>query len=159
MANVLTSLDHSPMHQLHRVAQCVTLLFEQQMSASAENLTLRQLTVLLAIEMTDGPSQVELTDLTSIDRSTLTAIMRRLLKKGWVRRARRDQDVRTYRSWLTSRGQQIVDAARPRLEALELALLDALKQDDRERFVRSLRNTVRTLSKAPGPEAVKTRMS
>ena len=79
-----TPLDRSIIHLLHRAGQCAGDIFAGEVSGG--DLTPRQYAVLLVISKNDGISQTGLVNETGIDRSTLADIMRRMQKKGMVKR-------------------------------------------------------------------------
>ncbi len=83
-----TKLETSATHLLHRAAQHATQLFDAQSEASKFDLTERQVSVLMALELNEGASQTRLVELTGIDRSTLADMVRRLIKKGLIERGR-----------------------------------------------------------------------
>lgn len=73
-------LARSPMHLLHRTHQAVGQLFVTGMQTN--DLTPRQLAVLVAVAENEGLSQTDLVERTGIDRSTLADVVKRLKGKG-----------------------------------------------------------------------------
>ena len=67
-------------------------------------LTPRQADLLTAIKRADVRSQVALTTATSMDRTTLSKVCRRLERKGLIRRRRLAEDTRTLAVTLTPEG-------------------------------------------------------
>jgi DNA-binding MarR family transcriptional regulator len=100
-------LARPPVHLLHRASQAVEEVFAA--SVNVENLTPRQLAVLVTISQAEGLSQTGIVDRTGIDRSTLADIVRRLQKKGLLQRRRTKEDARAYAVKLT---EEVRSAAR-----------------------------------------------
>lgn len=85
------------------------------------DMTPRQYDILDALEALPNASQTEIVEITSVDRSTLSDVVRRMVKKGWVQRHRDRSDARAYVVKLTGPGQ----------DALASAKVFAKKVDDR----------------------------
>lgn len=97
------------LHTLHRAEQLGTELFGEAIDI---DLTRQQAAILEAVRTASGESQTKLVEATGIDRSTLSSIVRRMLKKGLVKRVRTRNDARTYAVTLTSDGIDALKAAR-----------------------------------------------
>ena len=78
-------LDRSPIHLLHRASQCAADIFQAEIGR--DELTPRQLAVLMAVSQNEGASQTDLVQATGVDRSTMADLVRRLHRK--VAEARR----------------------------------------------------------------------
>lgn len=76
------------------------------------DMTARQFDVLSAIDAGETTSQTDLVGMTNVDRSTLSDIVRRVSKKGWVQRRRDTKDARAYIIKLTPEGKTALTAAR-----------------------------------------------
>jgi DNA-binding MarR family transcriptional regulator len=117
---------------LHRANQ---LAEERFTSAVGETqVTARQLQVLAAIDAMPGASQVDLTDTTSIDRSTMADMIRRLLLRKLVQRRRSKQDARAYTISLTNLGDAALANGAPVLDSIEQSLLAVLSVQQRAEF-------------------------
>jgi DNA-binding MarR family transcriptional regulator len=132
--------NESLMHLVHRASQ----IAEEQFAALAEKaelgtLTARQFIVLAAIGMSEGQSQVAVTDLTGIDRSTMTDIIGRLQSRGLVSRSRSRQDARSYEVILTAVGRKQLAAARAVAFKVDAQLLDAIPAGKQLEFASYLR--------------------
>ena len=149
--NIMTKnrLDRSPIHLLHRVEQYAGDVFHEEMNQAG--LTPRQYAVLLTVSQNEGLSQTSLVDKTGIDRSTLADIIRRMLKKGLLRRKRTKEDARAYAVRLTAKGKEALSSALP--AALSAAvkadkrILDALPKKEREEFLLALVNIMEAITK------------
>ncbi|MGQ0672378.1 MAG: MarR family winged helix-turn-helix transcriptional regulator [Hyphomicrobium sp.] len=124
-------------HLLHRASQAADLSLETAMREQA--LTPRQVTLLDEVGRTPGISQTNLVDRTGIDRSTLGSVIGRLVQRGLVSRVRSRSDCRAVELRLTSKGLQLLGAARPVVERIHLRLLASLPEAERDSFLAGLR--------------------
>ncbi len=92
-------------------------------------LTTTQYFVLAAIKPSEQPTMGELSARTYLDNSTLTPIVDRLERDGWIERVPDPNDRRAVRIALTSSGQARLPAARARGDAVEHAMRAALGDD------------------------------
>ena len=97
-------LDRSPVHLLHRASSGRRFVFA--MGVETNDLTARQLAVLLAVADNEGLSQTDLVERTGVDRSTLADIVKRLKGKGLLQRKRTKEDARAYAVKLTEEGRK-----------------------------------------------------
>jgi MarR family transcriptional regulator, temperature-dependent positive regulator of motility len=137
-------MDRSPLHLLHRASQ----LAEDEFLSRVAGTTPRQLAVLVAIDENEGASQQTLSERTGIDRSTLAAIVRRLLHRDLVRRRRTDRDGRTYAVKLTREGKRLLRQAEPMARNVDQRVLGALPAEQRVHFLAMLSVIVQTLGPA-----------
>jgi DNA-binding MarR family transcriptional regulator len=136
-------LDRSPIHLLHRASQAVQVVFAN--AVRTNDLTPRQLAVLVAVAQNEGQSQTDLVERTGIDRSTLADIVKRLKGKGLLQRKRTREDARTYAVKLTAEGQQVLRAAEPLARRVDERILDALPVKRREAFMAALASIIGSL--------------
>lgn len=115
------------------------------------DLTPRQFAILLTVSQNEGLSQTDLVLLTGIDRSTLADIVRRMLKKGLLQRRRTREDARAYAVKLTDDGVQTLAAARPKVEAVDARILNALTMEQQSTLVENLKKIAASLQ-GPGGE-------
>ena len=135
-ANGGFDLSESPSHLIRRCAQYFGDLYAQE--AGSSDLTKQQFTLLAELEHNDGVSQTALVDITGIDRSTLAEMVRRMLEKGLLSRERTEEDQRANAVAISQSGRKALRSARTASERAEKALLEALPQAERPRFVRLL---------------------
>src|SRR6185437_7966847 len=135
-ANGGFALSESPSHLLKRCAQFFGDLYAHE-SGSGE-LTKQQFTLLAALEHNEGVSQTALVEITSIDRSTLAEMVRRMLERGLLSRERTEEDARANSVAITQLGRKALKSARAASDRAERALLEALPAAERGRFVKSL---------------------
>ena len=134
-------LSRSPIHLLHRAVQVADDLFSKEV----EGITPSQLAVLIAIDETEGASQVALSAFTGIDRATITDIVVRLRGRKLVIRWRNGKDTRAYAVALTDEGRDILRAAEPLAKKVDKTLLQALPANRRDQFLATLRVVVEKL--------------
>ena len=71
-------------------------------------------------------SMSELSDLSSIDRTTLTRTMDRMEESGWAARLNDAQDARVTRLALTAAGERLFERLWPTVEHINLAAVEGL---------------------------------
>jgi MarR family transcriptional regulator, temperature-dependent positive regulator of motility len=143
--NAVGQLTRSPIHLLHRASQAVEVVFSSEVEV--ENLTPRQLAVLMTVAQNEGLSQTGIVDRTGIDRSTLADIVRRLHKKGLLQRRRTKEDARAYAVKLTEAGRRVLGTVEPLAKRVDHRILDALPAKQRDQFMRALASIVSTLER------------
>jgi MarR family transcriptional regulator, temperature-dependent positive regulator of motility len=144
MANV--SLERSPIHLLHRATQSADSVFDTKIGG---DLTTRQLAVLEAVAVHEGANQPILGQVTGIDRSTTTYLVKRLMRKGLLQRRRTTADTRAYAVNLTNEGRRALRKLGPAVKAVDKHVLASLPEARREPFLSSLRSVIATLGKSP----------
>jgi MarR family transcriptional regulator, temperature-dependent positive regulator of motility len=140
------SLARSPIHLLHRAHQVVGQIFVMGMQTN--DLTPRQLAVLVAVAENEGLSQTDLVERTGVDRSTLADIVKRLKEKGLLQRRRTKEDARAYAVKLTEDGRRVLRTAEPLAKRVDDRILDALPAKRREEFVGALASIVSSLERS-----------
>jgi DNA-binding MarR family transcriptional regulator len=135
-------LGRSPMHLLHRAVQCADDIFQR---GAPKDVTPRQLAVLLAVAENEGANQTSLVEATSIDRSTVGDIVRRLVRRQLLQRRRSRQDTRAYAVKLTDEGKLVLRAVAPFGKGVDQRILEVLPADCRRQFVASLQVIVNKL--------------
>ena len=141
-------VNRSPIHLLHRAHQAVGQVFAMGMQTN--DLTPRQLAVLVAVAENEGLSQTDLVERTGVDRSTLADIVKRLKGKGLLQRRRTKEDARAYAVKLTEDGKRVLRTAEPLAKRVDDRILDALPGKQRDQFVKALASIISTLER-PAP--------
>lgn len=139
-------------HLLHRATQRLDALWHD---AEIE-VTPRQWAVLTAAAADDRCSQSALIDATGIDRSTLSEIVRRLVKQQMVTRKRTKLDARAYAIRLTDAGRAVITRNTAKVANVNSQAADALVGADRVEIARLL--TTIAFAK-PSPSAAPARTS
>lgn len=123
-----SGLDSSLTHLLHRACQAADSIFNDE--AGKTGLTTRQFAVLLAVGRNRDISQTGLVHVTGIDRSTVAEIVKRLLKRGLLKRKRTRQDARAYAVRLTDEGAVLMRDAEPAARRAEERIRQPFSADD-----------------------------
>lgn len=144
-SSTTSRLEKSPVHLLHRAGQCAGDVFAAEMTAG--DLTPRQYAVLVTVAQHEGLSQTGLVEKTGIDRSTLADVVRRMLKKGLLRRNRTKEDARAYAVKLTDEGRAVLKSTESQADRVDKTILEALPAGQRDQFVADLTAIVAALGK------------
>jgi len=126
-------LSASPSHLMHRVLQLALDIYSEE--AGSDGLTQRQFAVLEAVSQKSGLTQTDLVRATGIDRSTLADLVSRMTVKGLLDREKSSIDARAKAVRLSPKGQEALDAARPRVEAADKRILALLPKGKRDGFL------------------------
>src|SRR5258708_32936282 len=129
-------LSEAPSQLIRRCQQFYGDLYARE--AGAKELTKQQFTLLCALEQNDGVSQTALVEIIGIDRSTLAEMVRRMLEKGLLSRERTEEDQRANAVAISPAGRKALRGARNAADRAERALLEALPQPERQKFVKAL---------------------
>jgi DNA-binding MarR family transcriptional regulator len=102
------------------------------LSARLADLDLKASEINALANMADGRSRSigELALETATRPTTLTSLLDRLLRRGYVARELDPADRRSFRVWLTDAGQPVADAARAAMGAVEDLALAAVSDAD-----------------------------
>jgi DNA-binding MarR family transcriptional regulator len=140
-------LDGYVGHLIRRAEQVHTALWTAQVS---REVTSQQFAVLNALALEPDMDQRTLGAAASLDRSTITAIVRRLAEQGHVLQVRDDVDRRRNVLRLTDQGSRLLDSLIPTAQAINDQLLDLIANADREPTLRALRAVAYSSSPQPG---------
>jgi DNA-binding MarR family transcriptional regulator len=140
-------LSASPSHLMHRVLQLALDIYSEE--AGSDGLTQRQFAVLEAVSQKSGLTQTDLVRATGIDRSTLADLVSRMTVKGLLDREKSSIDARAKAVRLSSKGQEALDAARPRVEAADKRILALLPKGKRDGFLELLAELAGEADAAP----------
>jgi len=122
------ALTTSLTHLLHRACQVADSVFNDE--AGKMGLTTRQFAVLVAVAGNRDVSQTGLVQATGIDRSTVAEIVKRLLRRGLIKRKRTRLDARAYAVRLTEEGEALLGEAEPAARRAEERLRTAFSDGD-----------------------------
>ncbi|MFD1696381.1 MarR family winged helix-turn-helix transcriptional regulator [Roseibium aestuarii] len=103
-------------------------------------LTNQQFSLLMSLNRPEPPAMGPVAELLAMDRTTLTAALKPLTKRGWVRTEPDPKDRRGRLLFLTYEGQQILAQALPIWQAEHLALEEKLSEVDLVELRRGLAN-------------------
>lgn len=103
--------------------------------------------ILAVLWQHDDLSHRELSELTSIEVSTLSRISKSVQKQGLIRRKRTPQDQRTVRVTLTDKGRDVVQQAIPSAEGIQADIIGNLPKADVTNLIRILHVIVENLNR------------
>lgn len=153
-ARPLEELLNGPGPLARRLHQICTSVFLEE--ASEFNLTAIQFTVISTIGRYPGIDLVTLGKIVAHDRQTISNVITRLTRRGFV--DRRDRNKRTHALYLTDAARSIRAEMENRMEKMDQLILSPLKDSERRRFLELLRRLVEAnndLSRAPMANDVK----
>jgi DNA-binding MarR family transcriptional regulator len=148
------NLNASPSHLLHRAQQIAANHSAEALKTAG--LTLRQFSLLAALEGNDGASQSDLVISTGIDRSTLADMIQRMEKSGLVKRADSKLDARAKAVSIAPKGRKALDRARPAVQAADAALFSVLPKVRQDALMNGLIGLVAEANTADAPAPAKT---
>jgi DNA-binding MarR family transcriptional regulator len=98
-------------------------------------LTGPQMLCLLWIRDSVGLTQVELAAELDSDPNTVSAMIRRMIAKGFIMREKHPTDGRAHRVSVTKKGRALLDEAQPDVDRLSLHLFELMKTFDENEIV------------------------
>lgn len=96
----------------------------------AERLTVTQLRLLVFLSESEGMSNADLADRLYVTRPSVSALLERLERGGFIRREVSPSDRRGITIWLEERGRQAVSALRREVREYASGLMEELGDDD-----------------------------
>jgi len=144
------TLADSPSHLMHRALQLALDIYADE--AGAGGPTQRQFAVMEAVSVKEGLTQTDLVRATGIDRSTLADLVARMTAKGLLSRERSALDARAKAVRLSTEGQALLEAARPRVEAADKRIMGLLPKAKRDGFLEMLADLAAAADAAPDVE-------
>jgi DNA-binding MarR family transcriptional regulator len=138
-----TLLDRSVTHLLHRGGQCADEVFS--LSIGNSDITPRQYAVLSVVAKKEGVRQTDIAHATGIDRSTVTNLVTRLVKRGWLQRRRTKADTRAYAVRLTPAGRMALKIGKDACVEVDEKVLAALSAKQHAQFMEALGTIVQEL--------------
>jgi len=140
--------DYFP-YLINRVGTVLAVRFTADQLA-AHGLSVAMWRVLAVLSNNGGQRQIDLAGLTSIDASTLSRLVTRLVRMGLVSRTRSRTSSREVVVSLSAKGRALVDRLIPAALSLEETLGRGLPQRDRAVVKRALRRMYANMSRHRG---------
>jgi len=125
-----------PGHLVRRLHQIATALFAEE--CVAFELTPIQYAALAAVRSNEGLDATRVSELISLDRSTVGDVLFRMEKKGWLERYASPQDRRVKLLRLTEAGDEVLAQVGGPVLRVQERLLDPLAPDTRATFLHLL---------------------
>jgi DNA-binding MarR family transcriptional regulator len=129
--------EHLP-HLVNRVGSALAERFSAE-ALTAAGLSIASWRVLVVLSSNGALRQTDLAELTSIDVSTLSRLITRLVRDGLARRARSRSDSREVSVGLTRKARALMTRLVPTATRLENAATRSLSKRDIATLKRSLR--------------------
>jgi MarR family transcriptional regulator, temperature-dependent positive regulator of motility len=127
-------------HLIRRCHQIDSSIFSDE--TSGYDITSPQWAALRILSDHPGIEMTRLSDLIAYDRSTIGALVERLVAKGLVSRIRGTIDRRTRELTLTDAGTALVNELMPQLYRVQDRLLASLSEAEQEHFISLLERVV-----------------
>lgn len=124
-----------PGHLIRRLHQISVALFMEAMTREGLTLTPVQYSALTAIRNHPGIDQATVAGLVAYDRATLGKVIDRLDERGLLERRPSEADRRSKVLTLTDAGAALLDQVKPKVEAIQPAILDGLDESERVVFI------------------------
>ncbi len=109
---------------------------------AADNVTQVQFGLLSIVRDQPGCDQLTLAEKLGIDRTNIADVLRRLERRGWLKRAVNPKDRRMRAVSLTNEGRAFVNRTHSRMHRAQERLLKPLAKNDREGFMDLLQRLV-----------------
>lgn len=122
-------------HLIRRLHQQSTQVFQAQTQTAGLELTSVQFAALDAISRQPGIDQAGLAATIGFDRATIGGVIDRLEAKGLLLRSVSERDRRARLLRLTAKGERLLAASRPVVEALQAKILAPLSAVERGQFL------------------------
>lgn len=126
-------------HLIRRAQQIHTMMWNAEVS---DEVTSPQVIILVALSRNPGVDQRTLGESVSLDRSTTADIIERLMKRGFLERARDPKDRRRNLLQLTEDGINLLKTVGPKSESMNDHLISVLAPPDQLELIRLLRQFV-----------------
>lgn len=123
----------------YQIRQAQTALFRDFSAITARlEVTPGEFSLLTLIDANPGASQIGLTSMYKVDKSTISLSIGGMVKRGLVNRVRSESDNRYYALSLTEAGRRLLKLARAQVDAQERAMDAVLRPGERERLLEIL---------------------
>ena len=149
-------IDDRPGHLARRFQQIAVAIFHAEVAAAGSDLTPVQYAALVEIAAGPPVDQATLAGRIALDRATITGVVDRLEKKGYLTRAVNEADRRARVLRPTDAGRRLLAEIEPAVTAAQRIMLSGLTDAEAAEFMRLLRKAiaaVNDLSRAPARTA------
>lgn len=120
---------------------------EEADSRDLFNLTITQLHYLHAIEEMDSPTFRQLVEKFNVQKSTVTDIINRLIKRDLVFKKQSDEDLRVFHIYLTEKGEELLAVENMGYYHFARKVAKCLEEDQKNQFTEILRKIVREIER------------
>jgi DNA-binding MarR family transcriptional regulator len=148
MPDTRLDLDSYAPYLINRIGAALVARFVTE-HLTRHKLSIAMWRVLVALSANGTQRQVDLGDLTSIDASTLSRMVTRLVRRGFASRARSTTSSREVRIGLTAQGRALLARLVPAAIALETEAVAGIASSDLVALRRALRRMHANLAGGP----------
>jgi DNA-binding MarR family transcriptional regulator len=121
--------------------------YEQTEYSALFNLSITHLHYLHAIQEMDGPTFKQLAEKFSVQKSTVTENIKRLIQKNIVSRQQSKKDLRVYHVYLTPKGNNLLSIENMGYFGFAKKMTQCLDKDQKEKFTEILKTITDNLRK------------
>lgn len=142
--NILILNEDMPGHLARRFQQIAVASFNSQVEPIDCDLTPVQYAALVAVQDQPQTDQATLASLIAHDRSTITGVVDRLVKKGLLTRAVNEHDRRARELRITEDGAILLKKVRPAVMRAQRMMIEGLEGEEKSDFIRLLKKAIKT---------------
>ena len=139
-------LQNTPGHLLRRAQQVHTVVWGDELTRRC---TAPQYAVMSALWSSPGIDQRSAGELASLDKSTMTDVVDRLVTRGWITRRKDEHDGRRWLLWLTAEAITELDTLTPCVRQVQDRLMEPLTNSEQKTFIRQCQ--AMAYSRSPDP--------
>lgn len=111
------------------------------------NLTITQLHYLHAIKEMEGPTFRQLVENFKVEKSTVTDIINRLIKRGIVFKSQSEEDLRVFHIYLTDKGEDLLAIESMGYYHFAKKMTQCLNEEEKIQFTEHLRKIVTNIER------------
>ena len=108
-------------------------------------LTIKQYFYLDLISRLKEPTFTDLAEALKITKPSVSAIVNKLIDKGYIHKEQSEDDQRSYNLHLTDKGKTIIEAENKIYRAFSLHIRTTLNEAEQEQFVHIMKKILKTL--------------
>jgi len=138
--HLIQKLKQYPAHFIRRIQQISTALFA--IECGEFDLTSVQYAALIAIKNHPGSDQSTVARLIGYDKVTMGKVLEKLEQRGWIERYADPDNRRAKFVRILPHGLDLIDAVEPRIQKLNLQIIEPLTVDEQKEFMRLLEKIV-----------------
>jgi len=136
-----TTMDRRLFFLLHRAHRALSTHASVGLS-DALGISASQLTTLMYVARHEGCSLTELADLLDLNKSAITGLVQRMERAGTLRREPNPDDARGSLLFVTPKGHEVRERAKPLLKRLNTELTHGFSADEMDVVLRFLNSVV-----------------
>ena len=129
-------LGSNPGHLLRRAQQVGVATFSKIVGMDIRP---RQFALMITVSKRPGLHQVDYMRDVGMDRSTISDVVERLEKRGFLERRKEDGDDRTANLYVTTKGQEAIDQTLPFVRKMEQELRNKVPEHLQAPFIEALK--------------------